>query len=78
MIASIDVSKLLELAWVTPLSAIAVSTAFSLVVLGSARAAENRRSGQNSVAVAYGALALVAGLVFAGIVIVAISVIVAK
>ena len=78
MIASIDVGALLELAWVAPLSAIVVSTAFSLIVLGSARAADCRRTGQNSAAVAYGALVLVAGLAFSGLVIAAISVIVAK
>ena len=78
MIASIDVGALLELAWVAPVAGIVVSTAFSLIVLGSARAADKSRAGENGAAVAYGALALVAGLAFAGLVIAAISVIVAK
>ena len=78
MIASIDVEALLELAWVAPLSAIAVATCYALVVLGSARAADHRRAGATGAAVGYAALAVVAGLAFAGMVIAAILVIVSK
>jgi hypothetical protein len=78
VIASIDVEALLELAWVAPVAAVLVSSAFSLIVLGSARAADSRRAGATGAAVAYGALAVVASIAFAGMVIAAISVIVAK
>ena len=76
MIASIDVGKLLELAWVTPVAAIVVSLVFSLAVLGSARAAEASRAGSNGLAAAYGALAVLSLLAFAGVAVAGILVIV--
>jgi hypothetical protein len=68
VIASIDISKLLELAWVAPASAIVVSLTFSLVVLGSVRASDARRAGETGATVGYGLLAAVALLAFAGLV----------
>ena len=78
MIASVDVGKLVELAVVAPLAAIAVALTFSLVVLGSTRAAEASRAGSNSLAFAYGALAVVAFAAFAGISVAGLLVIISK
>ncbi len=77
-VASIDVGALLELAWVAPLAAIAVSLCFSLVVLGATRAADSRRAGASAAAFGFGALALFSALAFATIVITGVGVIVAK
>jgi hypothetical protein len=78
MIAAIDVGQLFELVWAAALASIAVAVCFSLVVIGVARAEDCRRNRRNRSATAYGALSLVAGVAFLGIVVFAISVITAK
>ncbi len=74
--ASVDVSGLLELAWVAPLAVLAVSLSFSFCVLGVTRAADHRRDGSAGTATAYAILAVVAGLSFAAEVIAGVAVIV--
>ena len=76
MIGAIDGGALLELAWVAPLTVIAVSVTFSLCVLGATRAADHRRGGSRSAATVYGALALLAGLAFAAEIVLGVGVIV--
>jgi hypothetical protein len=78
MIAAIDVGQLFELVWAAALASIAVAVCFSLVVIGVARAEDCRRNRRTRSATAYGALSLVAGVAFLGIVVFAISVITAK
>jgi hypothetical protein len=78
MIAAIDFGQLFELVWAATLASIAVAICFSLVILGAARAEDCRRNRRNGSATAYGALSLVAGVAFLGIVIFAITVITAK
>jgi hypothetical protein len=78
MIAAIDVGQLFELVWAAALASIAVAVCFSLVVIGVARAEDCRRNRRTGSATAYGALSLVAGIAFLGIVVFAISVITAK
>ena len=73
-VAAIDVGQLLELVWASALATIAVAVCFSLVIVGAARAEDNRRAGSAS---AYAALSVVAGLLFIGIAVFAISVITA-
>ena len=65
MTASIDVSGLLELAWVAPLAVLAVTISYSLCILGATRASDARRAGNGGSATAYGALGAIAGLAFA-------------
>ena len=69
--------ELLQLIWVAPLAVVVVSTTFSLVLLGTTRAGEQRRAGRSGSASAYGLLALLASAAFAAIVIFGIGVIVA-
>ena len=76
MIASVDVSGLIELAWVAPLAVLAVSISYSLVVVGATRASDYRRAGQRGTATAYAALGIVAALAFAAEVVAGIAVIV--
>jgi hypothetical protein len=60
--AIVDWGKIGELIWVSLASGIGVIGVFSLVVLGSTRSGELRRDGRGSAALAYGLLALIAGV----------------
>jgi threonine/homoserine/homoserine lactone efflux protein len=77
-LAAIDVGQLFELAWASALAAIAVAVSFSLVLVGAARAQDCRRKRRAGSATAYAALSVLAGVVFIGIAVFAISVITTK
>jgi hypothetical protein len=77
-LAAIDWGKLGELVWAAALAGVAVSVAFSLVILGATRASDLRRAERPGAASAYIALTAVAGLAFAGAVVFGVSVIVSK
>ena len=76
--AAIDWGQLLELVWTAALAGVAVAVSFALIILGAARASESRRSDRAAAATAYGALSVVATLVFLGGVVFAVVVISAK
>jgi hypothetical protein len=78
MIAAIDTGQLFELVWASTIAGIAVAVCYSLVIIGAARAEDCRRNRRSGSATAYAALSLVAGAVFLGIAVFAISVITAK
>jgi threonine/homoserine/homoserine lactone efflux protein len=78
MIAAIDAGKLFELVWAAALAGVAVAVCFSLVIVGVARAEDCRRNRRSGSATAYAALSVVAGILFLGIAVFAISVITAK
>ena len=67
-LAVVKAGDILEVIWVSLVAAVIVSAAFSLVVLGSARSAEARRSGDARAALLYGGLATVAMLGFLALV----------
>jgi hypothetical protein len=77
-LASVDTEGLLELVLAAPLAVIAVAVTFSLALRGTANASEAGRAGENGAALAWAALALVAGLAFVGFVVFGIGVIVTK
>ena len=77
-LAAIDWGKLFELVWAAGLAGIAVAVIFAALIVGATRASDHRRAGKGSAATAYGALAALAGLAFAGGVAFGISVIVSK
>jgi threonine/homoserine/homoserine lactone efflux protein len=77
-VAAIDVGQLLELAWASALAGIAVAVCFSLVIVGAARAQDCRRNRRAGSATAYAGLSVLAGVLFIGIAVFAISVITAK
>jgi hypothetical protein len=60
--AIVDWGKIGQLIWVSLASGVGVIGVFSLVVLGSTRSGELRRDGRGGAALAYGAVALIAGL----------------
>jgi hypothetical protein len=78
MIAAIEVGRLFELVWAAALAGIAVAVCFSLVLVGASRAQDCRRHRRAGSATAYAALSVVAGILFLGIAVFAISVITAK
>ena len=78
MFAAVKAGDIVEVIWVSLLAGICVTVAYSLVVVGSARSAEARRSGASSGALAWGALAAVALLVFAGIVVFGVHIMLSK
>lgn len=78
MIASVDSGALLELVWAAPLAAIVVTTAWGLVVYGTARAGEARRDGRNVVAALHVAMAAAGGTLFVGAIVLGLIVTTAK
>ena len=66
LVFAVDTHLLWQVVCVSLVAGLGISTLFALVILGSARAAEARRTGQGSAAAAYVALAAVAFLLFAG------------
>ena len=78
MTATIDWGRLGRLLWVAPLAGLAVALAFSLLILGIARAGEARRAGAGTAIVAYSALAIAAASVFCGVVVYGVEIIVSR
>jgi hypothetical protein len=63
---AVESHLLLQVVWVSLLAGVAISVLFSLVILGGARAGDARRAGNDGAAAAYGLLAAVAFVLFAG------------
>ena len=78
MLAAIDIGQLLEVVWVSVLAGVGITTAYSLVVLGSARSLQARRSGQSGAAMAYAGLAVLMFCLFAAAVAYGVHVMLAK
>ena len=57
----VDTSDLLEVIWVSSLAGVGVTAAYGLALLGVDRAIEFGRAGRGLEAIAYGALAVLAG-----------------
>ena len=77
-VAAIDWGQLLELVWAAALAGVAVAVCFALIILGAARSSESRRNDRAVAATAYGALSVIATVVFLGGVAFAVAVISAK
>jgi hypothetical protein len=78
MLGVIEWDKIGELLWVAPVAALAVSLSFSLMIMGSARATEARRTGAGATAMLYSVVALLATVAFAAVVVFGVVVIVKK
>ena len=74
-LAEIDVTGLLELVWVAPLAAVAVTVSFSLCVLGATRSTDARRLGNGTLGALWFVLAVVAGLAVTAQVVLGIAII---
>jgi hypothetical protein len=63
---AVDTGLLWQVIWVSFAAGLGISVLFSFVILGSARAADSRRTGQSGAAAGWLAFAVVAFLLFAG------------
>jgi hypothetical protein len=78
MLLAVELSQLFEVVWVSLVAGLAVTTAFSVVVLSTGRSADARRGGQRFAAVAYAGVAVLGLLVFAACVAFGVHVMLAK
>jgi len=78
MLAAVNVGDLLEVVWVSLLAGVGVTLTFSLVVLGSGRSAEARRTGRDAAAICYATLAGLAFLAFAVGLVVGVNIMLSK
>jgi hypothetical protein len=78
MLAAIDIGQLLEVVWVSLLAGVGITTAYSLIVLGSARSLQARRSGHAAASVAYAGLAALMFLLFAAAVVYGVHIMLSK
>jgi hypothetical protein len=78
MLLAVEIGQLVEVVWASVLAGVGITTAYSLVVLGSGRSAEARRGGRRGPALAYVALAGMGLLAFAGGVAFGVHVMLAK
>ena len=74
----VKAGDILEVIWVSIVAGVLVTIAFSLVVLGSARSTEARRSGNGRAAVVYGGLAALAMLGFLAFVVAGLQIMLSK
>ena len=65
MVFAVDTHLLWQVIWVSFAAGLGIAVLFSLVILGSARAAESRRTGAGGAAAGWVALAMLAFLLFA-------------
>jgi hypothetical protein len=77
-VGAIDFHALGQVIWVSLVAGVGVSVLFSLVIWGADKAGDARREGQDSQALAYGALAIVAMAVFSVAVVVGVIVMLHK
>ena len=77
-VATIDVGLLFEVVWASALASAVVSVLFALVVLFGARSAETRRAGHGTLAMVYGAAAVVAFVAFGALVVYAVHIMLSK
>jgi hypothetical protein len=78
MIAAIDVGQLAQLVWVSLLAGIGITIVYALVVRGSARSLQARRTGDTGSAVRHGAVAIVLFCIFAAAVVLGVHVMLSK
>jgi hypothetical protein len=78
VLAAVEAGQLLEVAWVSLVAGVAVSTTYSLVVLFGARSHEARRAGDAGAATVYAGLATLALLVFAAVVVYGVRILLTK
>jgi hypothetical protein len=77
-VAAIDFHALGQVIWVSLVAGVGACVLFSLVIWGADKAGDARREGQESQALAYGALAVVAMVVFSVAVVLGVIVMLRK
>jgi hypothetical protein len=77
LLAAVEAGDILEVIWVSLVAGVFVTLTFSLVVAGSARSAEARRTGHRS-AVLWGGLAVLAFAAFTAAVVFGVHIMLSK
>jgi hypothetical protein len=77
-VAAIDFHALGQVIWVSVAAGVGVSVLFSLVIFGADKASGARHDGEDSQALAYGALAVAAMVIFSVVVVVGVIVMLRK
>jgi hypothetical protein len=75
---AVEISQLFEVVWVSALAGVGITLAYSLVVYGTGRYMEARRTGRGGAALAYAGLAGVFFLVFTATVVFGVQVMLSK
>jgi hypothetical protein len=78
VIGAVKASDIVEVVWVSLLAGVLVCVSYALVVLGTARSSEARRSGKGTAALAFGVLAALALAACAAAVVFGVHVMVSK
>jgi hypothetical protein len=78
MFAAVEAGDILEVIWVSLAAGVFVTTAYSIVVLGSARSAEARRSGDGTAALVWAGIAVLAFAAFAATVVFGVHIMLSK
>jgi hypothetical protein len=78
MIGAIDIDALLELVWAAPLSVLAVTVAWGMVVHGSTRALEARRDRRSLAAGGHMVLSLAGAALFTAAVVLGLVIVTSK
>ena len=65
MLGVVELGQIVEVIWVSLVAGVFVTTAYSIVVLGGARSAEARRSGDGTATLLWGGVAVLAFVAFA-------------
>ena len=78
MIAAIELAQIGKVIWVSLLSGVLITTAYALVVLGSARWLQARRAGHAAAAAGYLTLAVAMFCVFAAAVVIGLHIMLTK
>jgi hypothetical protein len=77
-LAVVELGQIGEVVWVSLVAGVGITIAYSLVVYGTSRSAEARRAGRGIASVAYGGLAILCLLVFAGAVVLGVQIMLSK
>jgi hypothetical protein len=78
MLGVVELGQIVEVIWVSLLAGVGITAAYSFVVLGTARSAEARRARNTGAALAFGALAVLFLVVFAGLVVLGVQIMLSK
>jgi hypothetical protein len=78
MLLAVRIIQLVDVVWASALAGVGITTAYSLVVLGTARYAEAQRAGRSTAAALYAGIAALGLLAFAAGVAFGVHVMLAK
>jgi hypothetical protein len=77
-LAVVEVGQIFEVIWVSLAAGVGITIAYSMVVLGTGRSAEARRSGRGGAAVVYGAMAVLFLAIFLGMIVLGVQIMLSK